>query len=64
MSTMTISRMRVVFREMGNSFIGHLRHIPCIVVRMVPESLIWGKTMSNFGYALVFRVLSWHYLTC
>ena len=41
MATMTIAM--VVFREMGNSFIGNLCHVPRIVVRMVPKSWILSQ---------------------
>ena len=43
MASMTVARMRVVLREMGNSFIGDFRHITCVVVRMVPNSLNSGQ---------------------
>ena len=48
MATMAVARMRVVFREMSNSFIGHLRHIPGVVVCVVPEGGLGvknGKTL-------------------
>ena len=34
---MAIAWVRMVFREVRNSFIGHLRHIPGVVVGVVPE---------------------------
>ena len=40
MASMSIAR--VMFREMGNPFICHLRHVACVVVRVVPESLTSG----------------------
>ena len=41
MATMTIAM--VVLWEMSNSLIGDLCHVPRIVVRMVPKSLIWSQ---------------------
>ena len=48
MASMAIAWVRMVFREVRNSFIGHLRHIPGVVVCVVPEGgLVFenGKTL-------------------
>ena len=37
MASMAIAWVRMVFREVRNPFIGHLRHIPGVVVCVVPE---------------------------
>ena len=48
MASMAIAWVRMVFREVRNPFIGHLRHIPGVVVCVVPEvGLVFenGKTL-------------------
>ena len=45
---MTIAWVRMVFREVRNSFIGHLRHIPGVVVGVVPEGGLVFENSKTF----------------
>ena len=42
----TVSITRVVLGEMSDTLIGDLRNITRVVVRVVPEGLIWGQAQQ------------------